>query len=58
MLVIERKFGEKVIIGDNIILTVMEMRSGKVRLAFEAPRSVTIDREEVYEEKKAEREKK
>jgi carbon storage regulator len=47
MLVLSRKERERVWIGESILLTVVEVRSGQVRLAFEAPEGVCIDREEV-----------
>jgi carbon storage regulator len=47
MLVLTRKLGEKVIIGGNIIVTVVEVKGNKVRLAFEAPDQVRIMREEL-----------
>ncbi len=49
MLAISRKYGERVLIGDDIIVTVIRIDRGKVRLAFEAPRDVSIDRAEVRE---------
>jgi carbon storage regulator len=48
MLVLTRHVGEKIRIGDNITLTLIEVGSGgKVRLAIEAPRDVPIWREEL-----------
>jgi carbon storage regulator len=47
MLVLTRKLGEKVIINDNITLTVVAVENGRVRLGFEAPREVAIYREEL-----------
>ena len=47
MLVLSRKPGEKVIIGGNITITVLEVKGNKVRLAFEAPSCVGIMREEL-----------
>ncbi len=47
MLVLSRKLGEKIVIGSNIILEVVDVRADRVRLAFDAPREVTIHREEV-----------
>lgn len=46
MLVLSRKFHEKIRIGDDIVVTIVEIGRGKVRLGFEAPRSVEIHREE------------
>jgi carbon storage regulator len=49
MLVLSRKKDEKIVIGDNITLMVIDIRGDKVRLGIEAPRDVTVHREEVYE---------
>jgi carbon storage regulator len=49
MLVLSRKKDEKIVIGDNITLMVIEIRGDKVRLGIEAPKDVTVHREEVYE---------
>lgn len=48
MLVLTRKLGENVRIGDEIKITVLEVRSGQVKLGFEAPPEVKIYREEIY----------
>jgi carbon storage regulator len=48
MLVLSRKIGEHVIIGDSIRVTVVSIRGDKVRLGFTAPDEVTVHREEVY----------
>lgn len=48
MLVLSRKEGESVVIGDDITVTVVEMRNGKVRLGFDAPREVSVHRREVW----------
>jgi carbon storage regulator len=48
MLVLSRQVDEKIIIGDTIIITVVEIRRGLVRLGIDAPRNVPVHREEVY----------
>ena len=48
MLVLSRKKNEKVFIGDDIVVTVVEIKGDKVRIGFEAPREVPVHREEVY----------
>lgn len=48
MLVLERRNGEKIIINGNITLTVKIVENGRVKIAFEAPEHVTIDREEIH----------
>ncbi len=49
MIVLPRKIGESVVISDDIILTVIEIRGDKVRLGVEHPKGVTVHRREVYE---------
>lgn len=53
MLVLSRKKGERIIIGENIVITVVEIGQGRVRLGFEAPQDVKIWREELLPEKSA-----
>lgn len=48
MLVLSRKRNEAIVIGEDIVIMVAEIRGDKVRLGIEAPRDVTIWREEVY----------
>lgn len=47
MLVLTRKELESVCIGDDIVITVTEVRGGRVKLAIDAPRHVRIDRQEI-----------
>jgi len=47
MLVLSRKVGESVLIGDDIVVTVVEARGDAVRLGIEAPRSLRVHRAEV-----------
>lgn len=49
MLVLSRKVGEKIYIGENIAVTVVEVDRGKVRIGIEAPRDVPIRREELLD---------
>lgn len=49
MLVLSRKQDEKIIIGDSITLMVVAIQGDKVRLGIEAPKDVSIHREEVYQ---------
>jgi carbon storage regulator len=48
MLVLSRKKNESIIIDENIVITVVEIRGDKVRLGIQAPREVPIHRSEVY----------
>ncbi len=47
MLVLTRKVGESICIGDDVEVRIVEMRGGKVRLAIEAPRDVNVRRKEL-----------
>ena len=49
MLVLSRKKDEKIVIGDQITLMVIDIRGDKVRLGIEAPKDVAVHRQEVYE---------
>lgn len=49
MLVLSRKKDEKIIIGDQITLMVIDIRGDKVRLGIDAPKDVAVHRQEVYE---------
>lgn len=55
MLVLTRKIGEQIIIGDNVRVTVVSVGPGRVKIGIEAPPSVSVDRQEVYEKKRDER---
>ncbi len=56
MLILRRKTGESLILGDDIKITVVESSSDGVRLAIDAPKEVTVLREELAEATKANRE--
>ncbi len=47
MLVLTRKRGERVLIGDDIVITVIDVRGEGVRIGFEAPKGIPIQRHEV-----------
>ena len=49
MLVLSRQRDESIIIGDNIILTVVDIRGDKVRLGIDAPKEIPVHRQEVYD---------
>ena len=55
MLVLSRKKHESVMIGDNVAVTVVEVRGDKVRLGIEAPKDVAVHRREVYDAIRASR---
>ena len=56
MLILTRKLGESVIIGDNIKLTVVEISKNQIKFGVEAPKNVIIHREEVFRKIKDENE--
>lgn len=49
MLVLSRHWNERIVIGDDIVITVVEIRGDKVRLGIEAPIQVPVHRQEVYD---------
>ncbi len=49
MLVLSRKKNESIVINDQIVVTVIEVRGDKVRLGIEAPKEVPVHRREVYD---------
>ena len=49
MLVLSRQRDESIIIGDNIVVTIVDVRGDKVKLGIEAPQNVSVHRREVYE---------
>ncbi len=49
MLLLSRKVGEKLVLGENIVLTVVELEGKQVRLAIEAPAAVRILRQELLQ---------
>lgn len=49
MLILTRKAGEKLVINDNIVITILEFKGNQVRVGIDAPDEVSILREEVYD---------
>ena len=49
MLVLSRHRDESIIIGDDIVITVVDIRGDKVRLGINAPTEISVHRQEVYE---------
>jgi carbon storage regulator len=49
MLVLSRKHREQIIVGDNVVITITHLDSGKVKLGIEAPKCVPVHRKEVYD---------
>jgi len=52
MLVLTRKVGEAIIIGDHIRIAIMAIMGEKVRIGITAPKEVIVDRQEVHEKRK------
>jgi carbon storage regulator len=50
MLVLSRRVGESVVIGDEVTVTILEVRGDVVRVGIDAPRSVTVHRAELLQE--------
>lgn len=49
MLVLSRKKDESIVIGDNIVITIVDIRGDKVRLGVSAPAEIPVHRQEVYD---------
>lgn len=54
MLILTRRVGETVMIGDEVTITVLAVKGNQVRVGINAPKSVTVHREEIYERIKRE----
>lgn len=54
MLILTRRIGERLTIGDDITIKVLGVKGSTVRLGIDAPREVPVDREEIAERKRAE----
>lgn len=50
MLVLSRRVGESVVIGENVVVTVLEVRGDVVRVGVDAPRSIAVNRREVLDQ--------
>ena len=53
MLVLTRRINERIIIGDDIVVTVLEVHGDQVRIGIDAPREIKVFREEVLERDRA-----
>jgi len=48
MLILTRRIGETLMIGDDVSITVLDIKGGQVRLGIDAPKEVAVHREEIY----------
>jgi carbon storage regulator len=48
MLILSRKMGESIHVGDSVIVTVLGVARGQVKIGIEAPRELAVHREEIY----------
>lgn len=48
MLILTRRVGETVMIGDDVVVTVLRVKGNQVRIGVDAPKSVSVQREEIY----------
>ena len=58
MLILTRRTGESLRIGDDVEVTVMAVNGSQVRIGIKAPRDIAVDREEIAERKRRDRENK
>ncbi len=49
MLILSRKLNEKIVIGDGVVVSIIEIRGDQVKLGIDAPKSVKVFRQEVYD---------
>lgn len=54
MLILTRKLGERITIGDDITITLLEIKGNQAKLGIEAPINIAIHRQEIYEKIRAE----
>ena len=55
MLILTRRVGESIIVGDNVTITVLGIKGNQIRLGVNAPKEVSVHREEIYQRIKQEK---
>ena len=56
MLILTRRIGEKIVIGDNVLITVMAAKGNQIRIGIDAPRNIAVYRNEIHQRILKERE--
>ena len=49
MLILTRRVGERLIIGENVTVTILSVKGNQIRIGIDAPRDIKVNREEVYQ---------
>ena len=55
MLILTRRAGETLVIGDDVTITVLETKGNQIRIGIDAPKEVSVHREEIYKRIQAEK---
>jgi len=57
MLILTRRVGEKLMIGDDVIITILSLKGNQIRVGIDAPREVKVHRQEVFDRIQKEKER-